>query len=344
MKNKFKDILHYPISFIAFISFISFFFAGCEKDISIVIPEGEEDVVVYGAIEQDLPPFIILTKSLPVFATNDIETIQNSFVHNAIIKISDGNDTVQLYEYCLNEVEGAIKDIIVEEFDLFGAMQAGINFCVYSLDSNDYFSYLLCKINNSCDNANIFLGKTGKIYSLAIDAEGKKLSATTLIPQPIPLDSLWWMPHSDPKKDTLVVFWVRYTDPPGERNYARYFTKRNQEPFFPGYFLSVFNDELINGESFNFPLERGQDEDPHEYNDNGQHLDPSYGYFKKGDEIIIKWCQIDKAHYDFWRTLEVDKNSAGNPFGSPTKIISNIDGGLGIWGGYGAFYDTLVVK
>jgi len=330
MKYKINRITKHLITFIAFISFISFFFTGCEKDITIVIPEGEEDIVVYGFIEQNVPPFIILTKSLPVFATNDIETIQNSFVHNAVIKISNGNDTVQLSEYCLNDVEEPIKSIIVKEFDLYGILQAGINFCVYSLDSLGVF--------------NVFLGEIGKTYSLFIEAEGKKLSATTSILQPIPLDSLWWMPHSDPKKDSLVVFWVRYTDPPGERNYARYFTKRNQEPFFPGYFLSVFNDELINGESFNFPLERGQDEDPHDYNDNGQHLDPSYGYFKKGDKIIVKWCQIDKAHYDFWRTLEVDKNSTGNPFGSPTKIISNIDGGLGIWGGYGAFYsDTLIV-
>lgn len=323
-----------PIPFIAFISLISFLI-GCEKDISIVIPEGEEDIVVYGAIEQDFPPFIILTKSLPVFAANDIETIQNSFVHDAVIKISNGNDTVQLYEYCLNDVEEPIKGIIVKEFDLFGAMQAGINFCVYSLDSSDYFNYYIL------GDSNVFLGEIGKAYSLSIEAEGKKLSATTSILQPIPLDSLWWKPHPDPKKDTLVLFWVRYTDPPVERNYARYFTKRNQEPFFPGYFLSVFNDELFNGVSFDFPLERGQDEDPRDYHDNGQHFDPSYGYFKKGDTIYIKWCQIDKAHYDFWRTLEVDKNSTGNPFGSPTKIISNIDGGLGIWGGYGAFYDTL---
>ena len=27
-------------------------------------------------------------------------------------------------------------------------------------------------------------------------------------------------------------------------------------------------------------------------------------YFKKGDTVMIKLCTMDKAHFDFWQTLE----------------------------------------
>ena len=77
MPGKFKNILYNLCSSnrfipsIAFIPLISLLIA-CEKDIDIVLSEGEEDIVVYGFIEQDLPPMVVLTKSLPVFSTTDI--------------------------------------------------------------------------------------------------------------------------------------------------------------------------------------------------------------------------------------------------------------------------------
>ena len=119
----------------------------------------------------------------------------------------------------------------------------------------------------------------------------------------------------------------------------RYFTKTNSEPFFPGYFGSVFSDDLLNGQTVEFPLDKGQNFEPRGPDDFA-----TYGQFTVGDKVILRWASMDKAHFDFWRTLEVDKLSAGSPFGTPTKIISNIDGGLGIWGGYGTYYDTSYVQ
>ena len=103
----------------------------------------------------------------------------------------------------------------------------------------------------------------------------------------------------------------------------------------PGY-NSVFDDALINGTSFDFPLDRGIDR-------NIDSTFNNYGYFNRGDTIIVKWSAIDKSHFDFWRTLEFELGSTGNPFASPVKVQSNVVGGLGIWGGYSSSYDTLVV-
>ena len=37
-------------------------------------------------------------------------------------------------------------------------------------------------------------------------------------------------------------------------------------------------------------------------------------------------------------------SSDGNPFASPTSVVTNIEGGaLGIWGGYAVFLDTIQI-
>jgi hypothetical protein len=51
---------------------------------------------------------------------------------------------------------------------------------------------------------------------------------------------------------------------------------------------------------------------------------------------------IDKSHYNFWRTLEADRGSQGNPFGSFVVVKTNINGGIGVWGGYGSSIQTIV--
>ena len=99
---------------------------------------------------------------------------------------------------------------------------------------------------------------------------------------------------------------------------------------------SVFDDAIINGTIFDFPIDRG-------YNRNDSIDFDVYGLFDRGDTITVKWSNIDKAHFDFWRTYEFSLGSQGNPFASPLEIKSNIVGGLGIWGGYAPSYKTIIV-
>ena len=114
---------------------------------------------------------------------------------------------------------------------------------------------------------------------------------------------------------------VKATDPPGFGDYIRYFTKRNSEPFYPGL-TSVFDDQVIDGTSYEVQVDRGVDRN--------EDLSEDYNFFDKGDTVTLKLCNIDKATYDFWRTMEYTYASVGNPFSSPTKVISNISGG-GAW-------------
>jgi hypothetical protein len=83
-------------------------------------------------------------------------------------------------------------------------------------------------------------------------------------------------------------------------------------------------------------VERGADRNEEIDRDN-------FSFFEKGDTITVKFCNIDKATYDFWRTMEYSYASIGNPFSSPTKVLSNVKGALGYFGGYAVQYKTLVV-
>ncbi|MGB8193468.1 MAG: DUF4249 family protein, partial [Chitinophagaceae bacterium] len=51
----------------------------------------------------------------------------------------------------------------------------------------------------------------------------------------------------------------------------------------------------------------------------------------------------DKATFDFWRTMEFSYASIGNPFSSPTKVLGNVKGALGYFGGYAVQYKTIII-
>jgi len=191
----------------------------------------------------------------------------------------------------------------------------------------------------SIDSSNLataFVGQTNTQYSLRIVAEGMEYKASTKIPIITRrIDSLFWKPapgSNDPNKAALMI---KATDQPGFGDYIRYFTKRNSEPFYPAY-NSVYDDQIIDGITYEIEVERGVDRTVM--------LPDGFTLFDKGDTVTLKLCQIDKATYDFWRTMEFSYTSIGNPFASPTKVLSNIsNGALGYFGGYAPQFRTIII-
>lgn len=267
----------------------------CEKNVNIQIPTSQEQLVVEGYIETGLPPYLLLTKTSDYYSTFYLDSLVSLFVHDAVVKVSDGSNTITLTEFSV---------------DTFGtSISAYVGFGM--------------------------VGEVGKTYTLTIEAEGKTISSITTIPQVYPLDSIWYEPDSDESNDSLVKLMCRYTDPPQLGQYIRYFTDVNNGGFFPGY-NSVFEDNFINGTTFDFPLDRG-------VNRNDSIAFKNYGLFKKGDTITVKWSGIDYASFDFWRTMEYELGGQGSPFAAPVIIQTNITGGQGIWCGYSSSFKTLIV-
>ncbi|MDX5437010.1 MAG: DUF4249 domain-containing protein [Pontibacter sp.] len=295
--------------------------SSCEENLTLDIPEGEPQLVVEGHIEQGTHPIVVLTRSLPVFADVSAATLENAFVHDAQVTVSAGDKT-----YTLQELPSAAFSMELKE-QL--AIQFGISEKLLNGSSGfPFYIYTTTELK----------GELGKSYRLRISHEGKVLTAVTTIPNINPIDSLWTAPHPDPQEDSLRVLMYKYTDPDTLGNSVRYFTKRNSEPFYPGLLGSVFNDELINGSTITFPLDRGEPRGQKEINRD------LYGYFGKGDTVIVRWAAIDLTHFRFWSTLESEQNSNGSPIGSPNTTRSNINGGLGIWGGYGVTYHGIVIE
>jgi len=180
-------------------------------------------------------------------------------------------------------------------------------------------------------------GEVGKTYSLTVEVKGKRYTASTTIPPPAKFDKLWF--ELAPGKDSLGYVYGQLTDNAEEANYYRVFTQRlNKDNRFIPVYLSAVGDQYFNGQQFTFTILRG----PENFTNVIDDL-----YFKRGDSVRVKLCSMDRAHFDFWRTVERELYVVGNPFSSSgNEIISNIDGddALGVWGGYGVSFYAINIK
>jgi hypothetical protein len=273
----------------------------CEKDITIQLDPSVSRLVVDATIENGRPPMVFLSKSLDYFSKIDPAVLSSSFVRNAKVRISDGS-----------------TDVLLKEDSIKNSTGTKIFFYTTSGPSLS------------------FLGKLKSSYSIVIEAEGKVYNATTTIPETTrKIDSLWWEKVPLAKDSNRAKVVIRATDRPGLGDYIRFFTKVGQQPFLPG-FNSVFDDQVIDGQQYTVPVDKGFDK-------NTQFSD-STSFFRRGDTVVIKLCNIDKQTYDFWRTSEFNFQSVGNPFSSPIRILSNISNdALGYFGGYGCQYRTLII-
>jgi hypothetical protein len=285
--------------------FFLIFLASCEKDITIKLDPSSTDLVVDASIENGKYPVVILSKSLAYFSKLDLESLTSSFVHNARVFISNGSRLGQLQEY-------ERKDD-----------STGILLYYYSFSD----SYSGPK----------FKGQLNTNYSLEIDVDSQVYKATTTIPGVNKyIDSLWWSPAPLAADSPLVNVKARVVDPPGLGNYTRYYTEVNIGPFYPGL-NSVFDDQITDGTTYDVTVDRGVNRN--------QPIDVNtYSFFSRGDSVTVKLANIDKATYDFWRTVEYNYQSIGNPFSSPTVVLSNIsNNALGYFGGYAAQYKSVKI-
>ena len=188
------------------------------------------------------------------------------------------------------------------------------------------------------DSSNLttsFNGEFNKQYTMRINSNGKNYEAKTTIPLLAKYpDSIWFRQAPMNPDSNKRVLMVRASDPPGLGNYIRYFTKRNHESYLPGQ-NSVFDDSIIDGTTYEVQVDPGVD--------NNSPVGLSDNFFEKGDTVTLKLCNIDKATYTFWSTWEFAKQSVGNPFSQPGKVVGNIsNGALGVFCGYAAWYGTVI--
>lgn len=302
---------------------------GCEKEITVELPDTPEQFVVEGTIEPGLPPFIILTRTQSYFEPLDAAAISNSFVRGAVITVDNGNGPVQLDQLCTSALTPEQRVLFSEITGLDPALVSNADICVYSTANTALF------------------GEVGRTYDLRIEAEGKVLTSTTTIPNPVPLDSVWFqLAQQRPNDDTLGFAWGTLTDPDTLGNCYRWMARRIsrrangsvEDPTFISPLGNTFQDKYVNGLTFDFSFIRGRQF----YSNQPEDENEEAGFYKVGDTIAVKFVSIGFNEHEFYTSYDENVGSQGDLFGNPVNARSNISGGLGIWAGWGVYADTII--
>lgn len=195
----------------------------CEKDINIKLEPSAPSLVVEATIENGRAPIVTLSKSLDYFSKIDTNLLYSSFVHQAIIHISEGANKVTLQEDSIVNAAG-----------------------------NKIYFYTTPK-------GSTFVGALQKSYAMQITSGGQIITANTTIPDATRrIDSLWWEKVPLSKDTNAVRVVIRATDKPGLGDCIRFFTSVNKGPFLPG-FNSVFDDMIIDGSTYTVGIDKGFD-------------------------------------------------------------------------------------
>ena len=277
--------------------------SGCEKNIDFKLNQPANVLAVDAVIENNQPPVVVLTKSFGYFANISVDLVQNLYVHNAIVTISNGTLTHQLKEYAI-------------------PLGPGLNIYAYQIDSSSL--------------STAFAGEFDKIYSLKIISEGQEYNATTTIPLLAKkIDSLWWKQAPFQDDTSKIILMAKATDPPGLGNYVRYFTKNNSGTFLPGR-NSVFNDEVIDGTTYSAEVDQGIDwnnipKPDSNYFKRGDTITMKLSNIDKGTYTF--WSTWEFAAASIGNPFSQPGKILGN--------ISN--GALGAFYGYASYTKTLIV-
>jgi hypothetical protein len=301
---------------------VLFLLFSCTEEIEIVIPNSGSQFVVNGYIENNEPAKLLLTRSLPYFDPIPDESVITSFINDATVTISSS----------LGETEVLLNN--------------------FGLTDTWYYNY----------SGNSVIGQEGVTYTLDIVKGDTVVSAITTIPQLAPMnrDSIRFLYRAD--DSTYCYILGHWTDPDTIGNCIRAFTKTKpiwggfdeMEPYdgYDDFYISMlegngnYNDEYVNGWSFSFPMykgrgfwqEWGQQENEDEEVDGSSGA--TTGFWNVGDSLTLKWSSVDRNAWDFWYSLEF--NNPAGPFGAPSDANSNINGGLGVFGGTSSEYINLI--
>ena len=288
---------------IFFFSFLIFLLLGCEKKVDFKLDQSSPKLVVDASIENGEPPIVVLSKSINYFSKISPQLLAESFVHNAVVEISDGVKAQKLKEYGI-------------------PLGNGYTIYYYSIDSSNLTSS--------------FVGQLNKNYRLEIASEGETYSASTTIPNITKrIDSIRYKLTPNDTSEKKVIVMVTATDQAGYGDYVRYWTKRNREIFLPG-FTSVYDDLVIDGTTYELEVEPGIDR-------NGSFSEDKRAFKKGDTVTLklsnINKTTYDFWRTMEYTYASVG-NPFASPVKVLSNISNNA---LGYFGGYASQYRTIII-
>ena len=146
-------------------------------------------------------------------------------------------------------------------------------------------------------------GRPGKSYSLFVDINGKKYTATSTMPQPVRIDSLSFLLGNN---DNIYAV-ANFKDPPGIANYYQFIEYADGERFKNGRGNSVFSDRLSDGRYISTVL----------YDDHND--------IHGGMTLTVEMNCVDQDVYNYLQQLLQATGGFSSP--APANPKSNIVGG-----------------
>lgn len=192
----------------------------------------------------------------------------------------------------------------------------------YALQEGIFFDFETKKIFNY-SNPTFVPQSYNEDFQLHITtADGKTVTAKTRILPVVPIDStvVKW-----DDSDTLALVLTFLTDDPGETNYYRRMLHESSLDSTAFQDFAVSDRVVENGRLFF-----------------------GTGYqFTDGDTLFHTVYHIDRAYYEFLESVRNAAIAGSSPFGTPGKLISNLEGdagAIGIFTGLSYDREMMVLK
>jgi len=179
---------------------------------------------------------------------------------------------------------------------------------------------------------NRIIGQAGGTYTLIIHyfcvrrSEEITLTAETTIPESVPIQNVRYVRQNP--TDTTGNLVVEFIHPEGQQKYYQIATmvRHFDEVFVPSMYGNLTSRNFTSPD-VEVTIMRGVSIFPR----------ASFAlYFNDGDEILVRLRTMPRKSFDFWNAWQNEIINARNViFPANRSLPSNINGGVGIWSGYG---------
>ena len=293
------------------------FMSGCEKPITVELPDQRPFLVVEGRIEPGAPPFVLLSQSQDYFAPVDASSLGSLYSGGAEVNLDVDGQVYPLVELCTADLG---PEELAAAAELLG------------------FSEEVLLLSNICAYTSFpVVGEVGSTYAIeAVLGEDTARAVSKLNP-PVPLDSLWF--EIPGNTDSLGILHATFEDPDSLGNAYRWSAQRlGKDLGFLYLTVSTVEDAFFNGLAFEFTAFRPVTGADFEEDANPDEI----GFYKTGDTVVVRWDHIDRGVYEAITSMEEQVQAQGSPFANPADVATNVEGGLGLWAAYSPYLDTLI--
>ena len=278
------------------------------QEVDIELPEYEPQIVVEGYLRPGLPYLITMIESTSYF-----DDVQLSYVKDATVTITHQGKTDTLLPIEIDLSTPGLEGVL--DTALLSSLEPIIGQGIYLYGSLQF-------VPESYDTP----------FELKITTQdGRNLSATTYIPEPVVQDSFKYRFN----EDSLAIVLTQFTDRAGEVNFYRRLLEEREPRISQNPDGSqdttwvddaeqdfILDDDLGDGEPFVF----------------GTTFD-----YRAGDTLFSTIYHITPEYYRFLETRDAAITASFSPFAPPAVVSTNIEGGAGIFTGFSGERWMLVV-